>query len=279
MQNEIIGVLYHDNRILNQNLAETNRLLLSLFSSMAALIIHNESLDDECTKFRKAAALAQAESTEELVDLASGEHIVGQSQGIIEVTQKTRQVAGTNTAVLILGETGVGKDLVAQALHNQSLRHQKPFIKVHCSALPESLITSELFGHEKGAFTGASAQRIGRFEQAHGGTLFLDEIGDMPYGLQSRILRVLQNGEIKPVGSTTQKSTNVRIISATNVDLTKAIQEKRFREDLFYRLNVLSLHIPPLRERREDIPLLLKQFIAVEARKLNIRQKRLSPAA
>jgi len=265
MQNEIIGVLYHDNRILNQNLAETNRLLLSLFSSMAALIIHNESLDDECTKFRKAAALAQAESTEELVDLASGEHIVGQSQGIIEVTQKTRQVAGTNTAVLILGETGVGKDLVAQALHNQSLRHQKPFIKVHCSALPESLITSELFGHEKGAFTGASAQRIGRFEQAHGGTLFLDEIGELPLEVQVRLLRVLQNQEFERVGSSKTLHSDFRLIAATNRDMEKEVVAGRFRSDLYFRINVFPILVPPLRERTGDITLLAQHFMRKNA--------------
>ncbi|MBT3260378.1 MAG: sigma 54-interacting transcriptional regulator, partial [Deltaproteobacteria bacterium] len=205
-------------------------------------------------------ALAQAESTEELVDLASGEHIVGQSQGIIEVTQKTRQVAGTNTAVLILGETGVGKDLVAQALHNQSLRHQKPFIKVHCSALPESLITSELFGHEKGAFTGASAQRIGRFEQAHGGTLFLDEIGELPLEVQVRLLRVLQNQEFERVGSSKTLHSDFRLIAATNRDMEKEVVAGRFRSDLYFRINVFPILVPPLRERTGDITLLAQHF-------------------
>jgi transcriptional regulator with GAF, ATPase, and Fis domain len=225
----------------------------------------------------------QVEENKALRDIINGFQaqppIIGQAEPIQSALAKTKVFAGSDYPVLITGESGTGKELFARELHLQSSRRDGPFLTQNCSAIPETLLESELFGYMKGAFTGADRDKKGLFEASDGGTLFLDEIGDMPYGLQSRILRVLQNGEIKPVGSTTQKSTNVRIISATNVDLTKAIQEKRFREDLFYRLNVLSLHIPPLRERREDIPLLLKQFIAVEARKLNIRQKRLSPAA
>ncbi|MCP4576275.1 MAG: hydrogenase, partial [Deltaproteobacteria bacterium] len=161
----------------------------------------------------------------------------------------------------------------------KSFRKDKPFLTQNCSAIPETLLESELFGYMKGAFTGAAQDRTGLFEAAEGGTVFLDEIGDMPYELQARILRVLQDGEIKPVGSTIQKRIDVRIISATNIDLSTAIEAKRFREDLFYRLNVLPLHIPPLRERKEDVPLLLKRFITVEARKLNLKPKRISPAA
>jgi transcriptional regulator with GAF, ATPase, and Fis domain len=205
--------------------------------------------------------------------------IIGRANSFQEVLGKTKVFARSDYPVLITGESGTGKELFARELHFLSFRKDKPFLTQNCSAIPETLLESELFGYTKGAFTGATRDKTGLFEAAHGGTLFLDEIGDMPYELQSRLLRVLQDGEIKPVGSTTQKKIDVRIISATHVDLPEAIRSKRFREDLFYRLNVLPLHIPPLRERKEDIPVLLKRFIAVEARKLNLKPKRISPAA
>ncbi len=205
--------------------------------------------------------------------------IIGQAIPFQEALQKTKVFAKSDYPVLITGESGTGKELFARELHILSLRKNKPFLTQNCSAIPENLLESELFGYLKGAFTGATRDKKGLFEAADGGTLFLDEIGDMPYGLQAKILRVLQDGEIKPVGSTSQKRIDVRIVSATNVDLSKAIEEKRFREDLFYRLNVLPLKIPPLRERKEDIPLLLERFIAVEAKKLNLKPKRISPAA
>jgi transcriptional regulator with GAF, ATPase, and Fis domain len=205
--------------------------------------------------------------------------IIGQTKSIQDVLEKTNVFAKSDYPVLITGESGTGKELFARELHLKSFRKDKPFLTQNCSAIPETLLESELFGYTKGAFTGATQDKKGLFEAAHGGTVFLDEIGDMPYELQARMLRVLQDGEIKPVGSTIQKKIDVRIISATNLDLSKAISTKRFREDLFYRLNVLPLHIPPLRERKEDIPLLLKRFITVEARKLNLKPKRLSPAA
>jgi transcriptional regulator with GAF, ATPase, and Fis domain len=205
--------------------------------------------------------------------------IIGNSKPILDALEKTKVFAISDYPVLITGESGTGKELFARELHLKSFRKDKPFLTQNCSAIPETLLESELFGYMKGAFTGAAQDRTGLFEAAEGGTVFLDEIGDMPYELQARILRVLQDGEIKPVGSTIQKRIDVRIISATNIDLSTAIEAKRFREDLFYRLNVLPLHIPPLRERKEDVPLLLKRFITVEARKLNLKPKRISPAA
>ncbi len=205
--------------------------------------------------------------------------IIGQAIPVQEALQKTKVFAKSDYPVLITGESGTGKELFARELHLQSSRKNKPFLTQNCSAIPENLLESELFGYMKGAFTGANRDKKGLFEAAHGGTLFLDEIGDMPYGLQSKMLRVLQDGEIKPVGSTSDRRIDVRIVSATNLDLSKAIEEKRFREDLFYRLNVLPLHIPPLRERKEDIPLLLERFIAVEAKKLNLKPKRISQGA
>ena len=225
----------------------------------------------------------QVEENKALRDIINGFQaqppIIGQAEPIQSALAKTKVFAGSDYPVLITGESGTGKELFARELHLQSSRRDGPFLTQNCSAIPETLLESELFGYMKGAFTGADRDKKGLFEASDGGTLFLDEIGDMPYGLQSRILRVLQNGEIKPVGSTTQKSTNVRIISATNVDLTKAIQEKRFREDLFYRLNVLPLHIPPLRERREDIPLLISHFIHLQNQKTGNRIAGVSQSA
>ena len=205
--------------------------------------------------------------------------IIGQTKPILDALEKANVFARADYPVLITGESGTGKELFARELHFRSFRKDKPFLTQNCSAIPETLLESELFGYTKGAFTGATQDRTGLFEAAQGGTLFLDEIGDMPYELQARVLRVLQDGEIKPLGSTIQKRIDVRIISATNTDLSKAIAEKRFREDLFYRLNVFPLHIPPLRERKEDIPLLLKRFMNVEAGKLNLKPKRISRAA
>jgi PAS domain S-box-containing protein len=177
------------------------------------------------------------------------------------VLQKVEQVADTDSTVLVLGETGTGKELIARALHNVSSRRNRPLVKVNCSALPENLIESELFGHEKGAFTGAIQRKIGRFELADGGTIFLDEIGDLPLLLQSKLLRVLQEGEFERLGDSRTISVDVRVIAATNRELDKAIETGDFRKDLYYRLNVFPIIVPPLRERREDIPLLVKHFV------------------
>ncbi|HUB67607.1 MAG TPA: sigma-54 dependent transcriptional regulator [Candidatus Methylacidiphilales bacterium] len=187
--------------------------------------------------------------------------IVGNSPAMQQVYKLIGQVAPTNTTILITGESGTGKELVARAIYQNGVRANKPFIAINCAAIPENLLESELFGHEKGAFTGAMAQRIGKFEQCDGGTLFLDEIGDMPLTTQTKILRVLQEGEISRVGHNQSIKTDVRIIAATNKDLWQAVQRKEFREDLFYRLNVVRLNLPPLRERVSDLPLLVAYFI------------------
>jgi transcriptional regulator with GAF, ATPase, and Fis domain len=180
---------------------------------------------------------------------------------------------------LITGESGTGKDLVAMALHNLSSRKDKPFVVQNCSAIPDMLLESELFGYKKGAFTGATEDKIGLLKSADSGTVFLDEIGDMSLRLQSRLLRVIQNSEIKPLGDTKTYKINLRIISASNKDLVQAIAGKEFREDLFYRLNVLPIHLPPLRERKIDIPLLLNYFLKREALRLGVSQKRISKKA
>jgi len=198
------------------------------------------------------------------IDTSPVEGIIGTSPAILHIHAQIDQVAKIDTAVLILGETGVGKNMVAAAIHRRSARRDKPFITVQCSALTESLITSELFGHEKGAFTGAINRRIGRFELAHGGTLFLDEVGDLSLDVQARLLRVLQSKEFERVGGGKDiLVSDFRLVAATNRNLDKEVKEGRFREDLYYRINVFPIYIVPLRERRGDIPLLVHHFFTL----------------
>ncbi|GIX08182.1 MAG: acetoacetate metabolism regulatory protein AtoC [Candidatus Poribacteria bacterium] len=188
-------------------------------------------------------------------------NVIGQSPKMRRVLDLVRQVAPTTATVLIRGETGTGKEVIAKAIHQLSPRRDRPFISVNCAALPDTLIESELFGYEKGAFTDAKSRRIGRFQQAHTGTLFLDEIGDMQPHVQVKLLRALQEGVIEPLGSERSVPVDVRVIAATNQDLERAVREGRFREELYYRLNVVQIELPPVRERREDIPLLVQHFI------------------
>ena len=188
--------------------------------------------------------------------------IVGISPGLLEAFKLIRTVAPTNSTVLVEGETGTGKELIAAAIHAHSRRATYPFVKLNCAAIPLGLLESELFGHEKGAFTGAVMRRIGRFEAAHGGTLFLDEVGDLPLELQAKLLRVLQDGDFERLGGTQIQHANVRLVAATNADLWKLTSEKRFRCDLYYRLNVFPIQVLPLRDRPEDIPLLVRHFVA-----------------
>src|ERR1700728_1894405 len=208
---------------------------------------------------------------EEIKETHNFEEIIGQSRALAEVIEKVKLVASTDSSVLILGETGTGKELVARAVHSNSERRNRPLVKVNCAALPVGLIESELFGHEKGAFTGAIDRRIGRFEMADGGTLFLDEIGDIPLELQAKLLRVLQEQEFERIGSTLTTRVNVRIVAATSRDLPRMVTAREFRADLYYRLNVLPLRVPALRERLEDIPLLVRHFVEVYSRKAGKR--------
>lgn len=205
---------------------------------------------------------------EEIKSLHNFDEIIGRSAPVVGVLQDVAQVAETDATVLILGETGTGKELIARAIHAASRRKDKPLIGVNCAALPATLIESELFGHEKGAFTGALKRRDGRFALADGGTIFLDEIGELPLDLQAKLLRVLQEGEFEPVGSAQTRKVNVRVIAATNRDLQRAAKEGRFREDLYYRLNVFPIQLPPLRERGEDIALLASAFAKRFAQRL-----------
>lgn len=205
--------------------------------------------------------------------------IIGQSEAIRALFDLVEKVSSTSANVLIEGESGTGKELVARAIHFQSDRADKPFLAINCGALPESLLESELFGHVKGSFTGAVADKIGYFRSAAGGTLFLDEVGDMPPALQVKLLRALQEREVTPIGSSVPVRFDARIIAATNKRLETEMAEGRFREDLYYRLNVVEIDVPPLRERREDIPVLVEHFISSSARRQGIVEKEVSTAA
>src|ERR1700744_6312851 len=199
------------------------------------------------------------------------ERIVGNSAGLETVLKQVERVGPTHSTVLIQGETGTGKELIAQAVHNISPRCNRRFVKVNCSAIPAGLLESELFGHEKGAFTGAIAQRAGRFEAANRGTLFLDEIGDIPLELQAKLLRILQEQEFERLGGNRTHKVDVRLVAATHRDLTAMLKQGTFREDLYYRLKVFPIHVPALRQRSEDIPKLVWHFVAAHAQSMNKR--------
>ena len=204
-------------------------------------------------------------------------NMVGRNSRMKEVYTLVEQVAGTDVPALILGETGTGKELVAKAIHYNSSRRDKPFVVINCSALAETLLESELFGHEKGSFTGAHRQHTGKFEEAQGGTIFLDEIGDVPLHIQTKLLRVLQEGEIQRVGGTETIKVDSRVVAATNRDFASMIKSGQFREDLFYRLNVFPIHIPPLRERMDDLPQLLEHFLKKHAALAGNRVTKFAP--
>lgn len=238
-------------------------------------------VDDAVDLVARACQHGQRISSEKAPDLhglaGKTPEIIGEAPAMQEVFRAIARLARSHITVLINGESGTGKELVAQALHRHSPRAAQPFIALNMAAIPKDLLESELFGHERGAFTGAQARRAGRFEQANGGTLFLDEIGDMPAELQTRLLRVLAEGEFFPVGAHAPVRVDVRIIAATHQNLEQLVASGRFREDLFHRLNVIRIHIPPLRERRQDIRLLLKHFLQQASQELNVETKILLP--
>jgi two-component system nitrogen regulation response regulator GlnG len=222
-------------------------------------------------------ALDESMREEDLEESAAASpEILGHAQSMQDVFRAIGRLSNSNATVLITGESGTGKELVARALHRHSPRAAKPFVAINTAAMPKDLLESELFGHERGAFTGAQAMRRGRFEQAEGGTLFLDEIGDMPADLQTRLLRVLSDGQFYRVGGHQPLRANVRVIAATHQDLEARVREGLFRDDLYHRLNVIRLRLPSLRERREDVPVLARYFLAKSARDLGVEAKRLS---
>ncbi|MDQ7838098.1 MAG: nif-specific transcriptional activator NifA [Thermodesulfobacteriota bacterium] len=257
------------------SLDEDLRLLTIISSLIAQTVIKIQTMEKE----KELLINENLELRHRLTDKYSISHIVGNSSRMKEVYEMISRVAGSNATVLIRGESGTGKELVANALHYNSRRAHKPFIKVNCSALPETLIESELFGHEKGAFTGAIHQKKGRFELAEGGSIFLDEVGELSQNIQVKLLRVIQEHEFERLGGTQTIHCDVRIIAATNKDLEEALSKGTFREDLYYRLNVFPIHIPPLRERRTDILLLAEHFLERFCRENNKNIRRISTPA
>ncbi len=239
---------------------DLNRLLLTIRNAM-----DKSSLVNETKKLKRKISRTY--------------DIIGQSEPIIQVKDTIEKVASTEARVLITGENGTGKELVARWIHEKSTRHKNQLVEVNCAAIPSELIESELFGHEKGSFTSAVKQRIGKFEQANGGTLFLDEIGDMSLSAQAKVLRALQENKINRVGGDKDIQVNVRVIAATNKDLKKEISENRFREDLYHRIGVIILNVPPLRERKEDIPLLTDRFLEDIAAEYGDKKKKITPQA
>jgi len=243
--------------------------LVSLLHDPFAIAMSNALKHEEVIKLKDMLADENLYLHQELLRI-SGDEIIGEHGGLKGVMEMVRQVASLNSPVLLLGETGVGKEVIAQAIHNSSPRKNAPFIKVNCGAIPETLIDSELFGHEKGAFTGAVTQKRGRFERAHQGSILLDEIGDLPLPAQTRLLRVLQNGEIERVGGTRPITVDIRVIAATHRNLEEMVMTKEFRQDLWFRLNVFPIMIPPLRGRKEDIPALVHHFLKRKSNELKI---------
>jgi Nif-specific regulatory protein len=253
-----IGALSVDRLFGNEVSLEEDLRFLTI---IAALIAETVNKVQHLNREREKLLDENVRLHQELTEKYQIENIIGSSRPMREVYEMIHKVAESNATVLLRGESGTGKELVANAIHYRSLRARKPFIKVNCAALPETLLESELFGYERGAFTGANSLKLGRFERANGGTLFLDEIGDLNPGIQAKLLRVIQEKEIDRLGGRQPIPVDVRIITATHQNLEKAVEEKRFREDLYYRLNVFPIYLPPLRERRTDILLLAEFFL------------------
>ena len=243
--------------------------LFSLLREPFAIAVANAIKHQEITELKDRLALDNKDLSRRLFSSVGGE-VVGADSGLRDVMLMVRQVARLNNTVLLLGETGVGKEVIANAIHHSSQRKDGPFIKVNCGAIPETLIDSELFGHEKGAFTGAVSTKRGLFERAHKGTIFLDEIGELPLPAQVRLLRVLQTHEIERVGGTRSIPLEIRVIAATHQNLDIMVKEGRFREDLFFRINVFPIQIPPLRQRKEDIPAFVRHFLVRKSEELGI---------
>ncbi|MGD0020999.1 MAG: sigma 54-interacting transcriptional regulator [Smithellaceae bacterium] len=265
----VVGVLSADKVAREVEDLDKELAMLSSVAEIMAKFVHIRALEEENRRLKKIVGSTRAPSID----------IIGHSKPMQEVFGLVAQVADSNTTVLISGETGTGKELIARAIHMNSPRHNGPIVQVNCAAIPDTLIESELFGHEKGAFTGALQQRRGRFEEANGGTIFLDEVGELSAAAQVKLLRVLQEKRFQPLGSSRVVNVNVRIIAATNRDLEQDILAERFRADLFYRLNVFPIYLPALRERGSDVILLADHFILKYSKEMNKNIKRISTSA
>ncbi len=269
-RNRVLGTL-NVGRLDDRPFAPDEVEFLSQVASQAAIAVENALAYRQIADLKEKLAGEKLYLEDEIRTEHNFEEIIGESAALKKVLRLVETVATTPSTVLIHGETGTGKELIARAIHHLSSRRDRTFVKLNCAAIPLGLLESELFGHEKGAFTGAIIQKVGRFELAHQGTLFLDEIGDIPLELQAKLLRVLQEQEFERLGGTRTIRVDVRLIAATNRDLTKMVAEKQFREDLYYRLNVFPVAVPPLRERREDIPVLVRYFVQQFARRADKR--------
>jgi transcriptional regulator with GAF, ATPase, and Fis domain len=272
-QGEVLGVLAIFTRAC---LGEENLTWMRMIADHAAAAIANARAFEEIAQLKELLELERDYLREELAGAHDFGDIIGQSLSLKHVLQQIDLVAATDASVLILGESGTGKELVAREIHRRSKRHDRSMVKCNCASIPRELYESEFFGHAKGAFTGAISDRAGRFQLADGGTLFLDEVGELPLDMQSKLLRVLQEGEFERVGEGRTQRVDVRIVAATNRDLKHEIDGKRFREDLYYRLNVFPIQISPLRERKDDIAMLAAHFVDMSARKLNRVSPRLT---
>jgi formate hydrogenlyase transcriptional activator len=277
-RNRTLGILALGSRIENSFSSEDVDFLVRV-AGQVAIAVDNAMAYREIAELKDRLAQEKLYLEEEIRSAGDFEGIVGQSSALRQVLQLVETVAKSDSTVLLLGETGTGKELIAQAIHDRSRRNERTLIKLNCAAIPTGLLESELFGHERGAFTGAITQKIGRLELADQGTLFLDEVGDIPLELQPKLLRVLQDGEFERLGSTRTKKVDIRLVAATNRDLDRMIEDREFRSDLYYRLNVFPIRVPPLRERPEDIPLLVRYFSQKYARSMEKRIENIPAAA
>ncbi|HEX8153491.1 MAG TPA: sigma 54-interacting transcriptional regulator, partial [Thermoanaerobaculia bacterium] len=277
VKERIAGAIYVDHRQARHLFSTRDLSFLEAFADQAAIAIENARLYEELEEARTRLSLENESLRREVLVEKHLDSVVGLSEAVARIQFAIRKAAAGNSTVLIRGESGTGKGLVARIIHNVSPRRNGPFIKFNCAALPETLAESELFGHEKGAFTGADRRKLGRFELANTGTIFLDEIGKVSLAIQAKLLRVVEDKEFERVGGTQTIKTDVKIIAATNLDIEKAIEDGTFREDLYYRLNIIPLTLPPLRERKDDIPLLAEHFIRKICKDLGVETKRLEP--
>jgi transcriptional regulator with GAF, ATPase, and Fis domain len=265
----VIGCIYLDSDSLNRRLHEEHLQLVTAIAGISAVALDNA----------RRLQWLEEENERLTIEITQDRSLVGEGTRMKAVYQFLNRVAPTDSTVLIGGESGTGKELAARAIHRNSPRASKPFMAINCAAIPESLLESDLFGYERGAFTGAGAQKKGRFEVADGGVVFLDEIGELAPSLQVKLLRVLQEREFERVGGTHPIKVNVRLLAATNCDLEQAVRDGRFRQDLYYRLAVLEITMPSLRERREDIPMLVRHFIQKHAKRCKVKPRPISPQA